>query len=463
MKKILAILLTVIMVFGLVACGDKKDDQAKDTDKAEEVEQDADEKDAETPAEGSGKVYYLNFKPEQDQQWQELAEVYTQETGVPVRVVTAASGEYETTLMAEMGKSDAPTLFQVNGPVGLKNWEAQCYDLADSDVVSELTSDAFALKGESGETSGVAYVVESYGIITNTTLLEEAGYSVDDIQSFADLKEVAEDITARKDELGFSAFSSAGMDGSSDWRFKTHLANMPIYFEYQADGIQDTAAIKGTFLDNYRNIWDLYVNNSTADPAELSAKTGDDSRNEFLAKEAVFFQNGSWEYSNLVGEDLFKADELTMIPIYIGEGDEANQGLCTGTENFWCVNKDAEQEDIDATLAFMNWCVTSDVGVKAMSGGEGAMPSGDPGMGFVIPFKKALESENVFVKVDADMTAAGKTPVAWTFSTMPSEEWKNGVGSALTAYAADQTDDNWQAVVTAFVDGWATEYELSNP
>ena len=152
-----------------------------------------------------------------------------------------------------------------------------------------------------------------------------------------------------------------------------------------------------------------------------------------------------------------------MIPIYIGEGDEANQGLCTGTENFWCVNKDAEQEDIDATLAFMNWCVTSDVGVKAMSGGEGAMPSGDPGMGFVIPFKKALESENVFVKVDADMTAAGKTPVAWTFSTMPSEEWKNGVGSALTAYAADQTDDNWQAVVTAFVDGWATEYELSNP
>ena len=43
---------------------------------------------------------------------------------------------------------------------------------------------------------------------------------------------------------------------------------------------------------------------------------------------------------------------------------------------------------------------------------------------------------------------------------MPSEEWKNGVGQALTAYAADQTDDNWAAVVSAFVDGWALEYEL---
>jgi raffinose/stachyose/melibiose transport system substrate-binding protein len=43
---------------------------------------------------------------------------------------------------------------------------------------------------------------------------------------------------------------------------------------------------------------------------------------------------------------------------------------------------------------------------------------------------------------------------------MPSEEWKNMVGSALTAYAADQTDDNWAKVVEAFVDGWASEYAM---
>ena len=68
-----------------------------------------------------GSVYYLNFKPEQDAQWQDLAKVYTEQTGVPVTVVTAASGEYETTLMSEMEKSECPTLFQVNGPVGLAN------------------------------------------------------------------------------------------------------------------------------------------------------------------------------------------------------------------------------------------------------------------------------------------------------------------------------------------------------
>lgn len=238
-----------------------------------------------TAAEGS--VYYLNFKPEQDEQWQTLAKAYTEETGVPVTVVTAASGNYETTLMSEMGKSGAPTLFQVNGPVGLANWKDSCYDLADSDIYKQLTSDAYALK-EGDTVYGIAYVIESYGLIVNKTLLQKAGYTIDDIQSFDDLKKVAEDITARSSELGFAAFTSAGMDGSSDWRFKTHLANLPIYFEYQADGIDSTAAIKGTYLDNYRNIWDLYINNSTCSPTELSAKTGDDSRNEFLAGEAVF-------------------------------------------------------------------------------------------------------------------------------------------------------------------------------
>ncbi|MDY5484346.1 MAG: ABC transporter substrate-binding protein [Clostridium sp.] len=451
-KRVLAATLTVVMGATVLAgCGSSTGaSAAKETEAKETAAAEGAETTAETTAEGA--VYYLNFKPEQDQQWQDLAKVYEEKTGVPVTVVTAASGEYETTLMSEMGKSSAPTLFQVNGPVGLANWTDYCYDLSGSDIYGQLTSEDFALK-DGDAVKGIAYVVESYGLITNKTLLEKAGYTVDDIKSFADLKKVAEDITARKDELGFAAFSSAGMDGSSDWRFKTHLANLPIYFEYQADGIGSTDAIKGTYLDNYRNIWDLYINNSTCDPAELAAKTGDDSRNEFLAGEAVFFQNGSWEYGNLTGEGKFTDDDLVMIPIYIGVGDEANQGLCTGTENYWCVNGEAAEEDIQATLDFINWCVTSEEGTSAMAND----------MGFVIPFKNAAESPNLFVKQDVEYTAAGKKPVSWNFPTMPSEEWKNGVGSALTAYAADQTDANWDEVVAAFVDGWATEYALANP
>ena len=446
-KKTLSLTLAAAMTAGLlVGCGGGA---ASSSTPAASSDAPASSTAAPAAPAAAGKVYYLNFKPEQDEAWQKLAATYTEETGVPVTVVTAASGQYETTLMSEMAKSDAPTLFQVNGPVGLASWKDYCYDLSGTPFAGELTSDTYSLK-DGDATLGIGYVIESYGLITNKTLLEQAGYKAEDIKSFDDLKKVAEDITARKDELGFAAFTSAGMDGSSDWRFKTHLANLPIYFEYQADGISSTDAIKGTYLDNYKNIFDLYINNSTCDPAELAGKTGDDSRNEFLNKEAVFFQNGSWEYNNLVGEDKpFTDDDLTMLPIYIGVGDEANQGLCTGTENYWCVNKEASAEDIQATLDFMYWCVTSEEGTTAMAND----------MGFVIPFKKAVESPNLFVKVDNAMTAAGKTPVAWNFSTMPSENWKNGVGSALTAYAAGT--GTWDAVVTAFVDGWATEAALN--
>lgn len=397
-------------------------------------------------AEGEGKVYYLNFKPEADEAWQNLAKAYTEETGTEVTVVTAASGQYETTLQSEMAKSDAPTLFQVNGPVGLKNWKDYCYDLKDSEIYSQLTSDAYALKdGES--VPGIAYVIESYGLIVNKTLLEKAGYTLDDIKSYDQLKTVADDIQSKKDELGIKgAFTSAGMDASSDWRFKTHLANLPIYYEYKDEGVDDAAELKGTYLENYKNLFDLYITDSTCDPAELSAKTADDSRSEFVNSEAVFYQNGSWEYAELA--KTFSDEELAMIPIYFGVDDE-NQGLATGTENYWCVNKNASEEDIQATLDFMNWCVTSETGTKAMS----------EDMGFTIPFKTAVAPTNVFVKQDAEYTEAGLTPVSWNFTTMPSEEWKNGVGTALTSYAAET--GSWDDVASAFVDNWAMEKALT--
>ena len=406
-----------------------------------------------------GKVYYLNFKPEQDKQWQELAKAYTEETGTKVTVLTAAEGKYEETLTSEMDKADAPTLFQVNGPVGYANWKDYCYDLAASDVYKELTSDDFALK-DGDKVPGIAYVIETYGIIYNKTLLDKyfaADFAtikkIDDLNNFNALKTVAEEIQKNKDALGVDgAFTSAGMDGSSDWRFKTHLANMPIYYEYKDKGISETDAIEGTYLDNYKNIWDLYINNATCDKTELASKTGTDAETEFKTGKAVFYQNGTWAYDSVKndGKEGLKDDELGMLPIYIGAKDEENQGLCTGSENYWCVNSKASADDIAATLEFMKWCVTSDKGTKALA----------EDMGFVILFKAAKEATNPLVAIANQYVADGKTAVSWNFSSIPSENWKNGVGAALTQYAAGTSE--WDAVKTAFVDGWKTEYAAAH-
>ena len=401
---------------------------------------------------GNGSVYYLNFKPEQDGEWQKLAKEYSQKTGVNVTVVTAASGQYMTMLAAELSKIDAPTLFQLQDPSTLNGKEDFCYDLSDTEIYKELVNDAYTLRATDNKLCGIAYTIESFGLIANLKLLEKAGYKKSDINSFDDLKKIAEDITARKNELGFAAFCSTGMDKSSNWRFVTHLSTLPIYYEYKGKNIFISDKLDGKYLKNYKNIFELYINNSSCEPKDISAKTGDDARNEFLSEEAVFFQNGSWEYNNLVGVDKFKENEITMLPIYIGASGEENQGLCTGTENFWCVNAKSSESDRKATIDFITWCVTSEEGTKALA----------EKMGFVIPFKKALKSDNIFVKEANQYVSDGKTPISWSFTTIPSEEWKNALTTALVRYADNQTVENWLLVSSAFIDGWEKEYNIIN-
>ena len=301
---------------------------------------------------------------------------------MPVTVVTAASGQYETTLMSEMGKSEAPTPFQVNGPVGLANWKDYCYDLAGSPLYGELTSDSFALK-EGDTVHSIAYVIETYGIIYNKELLTAAGYTQDDIKGFDDLKKVADDIQARKAELGVDgAFTSAGMDGSSDWRFKTHLANLPIYYEYKADGISSTDAIKGTYLDNYKQILAVHHRFHLRPQA-----AGQQDRQRRCGR--VCGQEGRLLPERHLGihrcERYPGDDNLGMLPVYIGAEGEENQGLCTGSENYWCVNNTAKDEDIQATLDFLYWCVTSDKGTAAMADDMGFVNPLQEGEGFDQP------------------------------------------------------------------------------
>lgn len=434
MKKTIAFLLAAVMgLCGLVACGKQED----------------------TPS-----VYFLNFKPEQDTQWKALARIYTEQTGVPVTVVTAASGTYEQTLTSEMDKSKAPTLFQVNGPVGLANWVDYCYDLTGSAVLDALTSSDFTLTAD-GRVCAVAYALETYGIIYNRTLLDRyfasdfsTVKSIGALNNFAALKTVAEEIQANRTALGVEgAFTSAGMDASSDWRFKTHLANMIIYYEYKDAGIGSTAAISGTYLDRYRAIWDVYIQNATCAPSALASKTATDAETEFKTGKAVFYQNGTWAYGSIRMDENgvgLRDDEMGMLPIYIGVPGEENLGLCTGSENYWCVNAKASETDIAATLDFLSWIVTGEAGTTALA----------EEMGLDAPFKAAKAASNPLVALANEYIAEGKESVSWNFLSIPSDAWKNGVGTALTQYAAGT--GTWDAVERAFVDGWAAEYRAAH-
>ena len=426
-RKLFSVALCATMVAGLFAgCGN-----SSSSDKSS----------------AKGSVYWLNFKPEADEALQDIAKTYEKEKGVKVKVVTAASGNYNSTLTSEMGKSAAPTLFVVGNQAAVKTWDDYCIDLKDTDVYKELSTDAFNLTDADGKVCSIGYCYESYGIIVNKKLLKEAGYEVTDIKDFASLKSVAEDIHKRADKLGFDAFTSSGMDDSSSWRFTGHLANMPLFYEGRDEGWTEAPSeIKGTYLDNYKNVWDLYINNSKYDKNSL-ATGGYDAEAEFKNGEAVFFQNGTWEYDKL--KKSISDDDMQMIPIYCGVEGEEKAGLCSGTENCWAVNAKASEKDQKATLEFMNWLVTSDEGTKVMAEQFGA-----------IPYKKAADSGNVFLKNANDLLEAGNYNVDWTFNYTPNvDEWRASLVAAMNKYDAG---GSWDDVKTAFVQGWATQYKAAN-
>lgn len=394
-----------------------------------------------------GSVYWLNFKPEADEALQDIAKTYEKEKGVKVKVVTAASGNYNSTLTSEMGKSAAPTLFVVGNQAAVKTWDDYCIDLKDTDVYKELSTDAFNLTDENGKVASIGYCYESYGIIVNKKLLKKAGYEITDIKDFASLKSVAEDIHKRADKLGFDAFTSSGMDDASSWRFTGHLANMPLFYEGRDDGWKEAPSeIKGTYLENFKDVWDLYINNSKYDKKTL-ATGGYDAEAEFKKGEAVFYQNGTWEYDAL--KKSISDDDMQMIPIYCGVEGEEKAGLCSGTENCWAVNAKASKADQKATLEFMKWLVTSKEGTKVMAEQFGA-----------IPYKKAADSGNVFLKNANDLLEAGNYNVDWSFNYTPNvDEWRASLVAAMNKYDAG---GSWDDVKTAFVQGWATQYKAAN-
>ena len=419
MKKLIALLLVLVMAIGLTACGNKPA---------------ADEK---------GSVYYLNFKPEFDAALQDLAKTYTEKTGVEVKVVTAASGTYSDTLNSNI---EDVTIFNIGNLAGLADWDDYAMDLNGTAIAAELTTNDFNLYNEAGELKALGNCYESFGIIVNTKLLADAGYSLADIYNFETLKDVAEDIHARSAELGFDAFSAAGLDGSSSWRFSGHLATLPLHYE----GVKsNVATITGEKLDLFKNVWDLYINNSAADVTSLTSSTGDESKAQFVEGKAVFYQNGTWEYAGLI-EAGMTDDMLAMIPIYCGAEGEENAALCSGTENCWAINAKASEADRNASIDFLVWLVSDPDASAVYVQQLGA-----------VPFKNAPASTNKFVNDGNALLAAGKTSISWAFNYTPNvDAWRATVVTALAAYSAGTAD--WATVVEAFVDGWAYEYSVVN-
>lgn len=409
-----------------------------------------------------GSVYYLSFKPEQEEQWKKIAQDYEKETGVKVKVVTAASGTYEQTLKSEIAKEDAPTLFQINGPVGYKSWKDYCLDLKDTELYKHLLNEDMAVKDGDG-VYGIPYVEEGYGIIYNNAIMEKyfkldgaKAKSMDEINNYDKLKEVAEDMQTKKDKLGIDGvFASTSLTPGEDWRWQTHLANLPIYYEYKDKEATDLDKIDFTYADQYKNIFDLYIKNSTCEPTLLGSKTVSDSMAEFALGKAAMVQNGNWGWGQIaeVEGNTVKEDDVNFMPIYTGVKGEEKQGLCIGTENFFSINNKASEADQKASIAFIEWLFTSDTGKKHVT----------EELGFIAPFDTFKDAETpqdpLAQEVLRYLENKDLYNVDWNFVSFPSQTFKDDFGAALLEYANGNM--KWEDVKSKVVNEWASEKEAA--
>ncbi|QJA09596.1 extracellular solute-binding protein [Romboutsia sp. CE17] len=443
LKKFVAIALSAVMsTVALTGCTSSSDDQASDN--------------------SQGSVYYLNFKPESEEQWKKIAEDYEKETGVKVKVVTAASGTYEQTLKSEVAKKDAPTLFQINGPVGYESWKEYCLDLKDTNLYSHLLNQDMAVKDGDG-VYGIPYVEEGYGIIYNQAIMDKyfaldgaKAKSVDEINNFSKLKAVVEDMQSKKDQLGIDGvFASTSLTPGEDWRWQTHLANLPVYYEYKDKDVKDLDEIEFTYSDNFKNIFDLYINNSTCEPALLGSKTVSDSMAEFALGKAAMVQNGNWGWSQIAEVDgnTVKEDDVKFMPIYTGVEGEEKQGLCIGTENYFSINSKASEADQKASIEFVEWLFTSETGKNHVTNK----------LGFIAPFDTFEDSEvpqdPLAKEVLKYLSNDDLYNVDWNFTTFPSQTFKDNFGAALLEYCNGNM--KWEDVKKLVIEEWASEKEAS--
>lgn len=412
-------------------------------------------------------VRYLNFKPEVANIYQELAAAYEKETGVKVVVETAANNQYEATLMSKMATKDAPTLFQINGPRGYANWKDYCLDLSNTEIYKHLSDKSLAVTSGSG-VYGIPYVVEGYGLIYNKAITDKyfglaskkVPYSsMEEINNFAKLKALAEDMQANAKNLGIKGvFASTSLKPGEDWRWQTHLANVPVYYEFKNNnvdlGSDATKKISFQYGKEFQNIFDLFLNNSVSDRKQAGTKTVTDSMSEFALEECVMVQNGNWAWGQVAGVTGNKVlpENVKYLPLYTGVAGEEGQGLCTGTENFYCINSQASEAEQKATADFIYWLYSSPMGKDYVTNK----------LGFIAPFDTFSESERptdpLAVEINNWMTKPGITSVAWNFTLFPSQRFKDDFGSDLLQYA--QETKSWADVSANVVKNWEKESNM---
>lgn len=387
MKKLATLLLALLLAMGSLGCSDMPQ---------------------------PGKVLYLNCLPEANEAWQKLAAAYSDAYGVEVTVRTVSAQDCAAAVSNALSWEEAPTAFQFHDAQDLQLLSSSCLDLTGSAALSQMITGSFNLT-DGGAVRAICFSYDAIGLAVNTQLLSDAGYELDSIASFEDLKTVAEDIHSRREELGFDAFAAFDAGSSAG----TDLARL-----YQSSRMAP---------ERLRQMLDLYLTNSSTKAPRTAV---DLALSQFAAGEAVFCLRNADSYHALLEEPYnMDGSRLSMIPLYCNDALAEPTALCCTPRYYWAVNSQASAADRQATLDFLGWVANSDYGLSVLQEQFGG-----------VPFKAASATENRFFGDSNTLLSGGMAPI---MAAEGDEALRPALAAAITDYAQSPTEENWEIILTA--------------
>lgn len=301
---------------------------------------------------------------------QEYAKLYTQKTGVDVKVITGGgSSDYNTVLKAEMQSGREPDIWVIEGPTGYELWKDKIADMKGA----EWTKHTAAAYMDGDKVVGFPVAVEGYGMAYNADVLAKAGIDPKGLTSFDAYKAAFEKLDAMKAELGLDMVVSMVAGTTTGMTWVTGLHNFNVYLtvgNQRNDTTYIDQVLAGKVDEERFHQYCQYVALifQYSDPDMLLNGNQDSQLSAFANGKAAFYHQGNWMDPSLVA--LKPSFEIAYAPHAFLHTE--TDGILVNPPSWYVINANGNTKE---ALDYLNALATSEEGADYMVNKAAMVPA----------------------------------------------------------------------------------------
>lgn len=399
---------------------------------------------ADASDEGAVTLEVFNIKTETAEKMDDLVAAFEEtHENIDVNMTTVGGGTDATAaLQSKFSSGDEPDIFMLGGLADAQTWEHKLADLGDTDLAKNAIEGTLEGATLNDTVLGVPMNIEGYGWLVNTEIFEKAGIEIDSIQSFADFENAVKTIDSKKSELGLDGVF--GFSGGETWVSSQFSSNFVApEFNNSLNETYEAKELELTYADQMKQYADLAIEYNAGPLESMDYST---SVEELFASEKVaIVHQGNWIVPTLNSlDESFAKEKLSIIPMFVENETEGK--IVAGPAWYWAVNKDKDQEVIDASIEFLTWMYTDEEAMDSIINDFEFIPA-------YTNFSSDAITDPLSNEIYTYLSEGNAVP--WVHNSYPDGYGQNAFGVNLQAYAAGEI--SWDEFVTTLKTTWNEE------